>query len=99
MAPIRGPSRIRGEMGSKFDPKAIRAIVDHVQGLLKKFPQLKPEIVLNEWNMHLTNPPLDPRFQPCFIAEAIWQMKEAGLDYSCYYHIRDWYVRLEQFAP
>jgi xylan 1,4-beta-xylosidase len=29
----------------------------------------------------------------------IWQMKDAGLDYSCYYHIRDWYVDFEQFAP
>jgi xylan 1,4-beta-xylosidase len=26
-------------------------------------------------------------------------MKEAGLDYSCYYHIRDWYVDFDQFRP
>jgi hypothetical protein len=26
-------------------------------------------------------------------------MKEGGLDYSCYYHIRDWYVSFERFAP
>jgi hypothetical protein len=25
-------------------------------------------------------------------------MKEAGLDYSCYYHIRDWYVDFDKFA-
>jgi len=27
-----------------------------------------------------------------------WQMKEAGLDYSCYYHIRDYHVSFERFA-
>jgi hypothetical protein len=81
------------------DPKAIRGTIDYVRDLLKKYPNLTPETFLDEWNMDLTNPPLDPRFQPCYLAEVIWQMKEAGLDYSCYYHIRDWYVSFEQFAP
>jgi xylan 1,4-beta-xylosidase len=49
--------------------------------------------------MDLMTPPLDPRFQPSYVAETIWQMREAGLDYSCYYHIRDWYVSFDQFAP
>jgi hypothetical protein len=26
-------------------------------------------------------------------------MKEAGLDYSCYFHIRDWYVDIDKFTP
>jgi hypothetical protein len=56
------------------------------------------ETILDEWNMDLSNPPTDPRFQPCFVAEVIWQMKEAGLDYSCYYHIRDYHVSFEPFA-
>jgi hypothetical protein len=81
------------------DPKAIRGTIDYVQGLLRRYPGPKPETFLDEWNMDLTNPPLDPRFQPCFVAEVIWQMKEAALDYSCYYHIRDWHVSFEQFAP
>ena len=81
------------------DPKAVRGTIDYAQGLLKKHPSLKPETFLNEWNMDLTNPPLDPRFQPCYVAETIWQMKEAGLDWSCYYHIRDYYVDLNQFTP
>jgi hypothetical protein len=81
------------------DPKAVRGTIDYVNGLLKQYPELKPERFLDEWNMDLTNPPLDPRFQPCYLAEVIWQMKEAGLDYSCYYHIRDWYVSFDQFAP
>jgi xylan 1,4-beta-xylosidase len=29
----------------------------------------------------------------------VWQMKDAGLNYSCYYHIRDWYVSFDRFAP
>jgi len=81
------------------DPKAVRGTIEYVRGLLQEYPQLKPETFLDEWNMDLTNPPLEPGFQPCYLAEVIWQMKEAGLDYSCYYHIRDWYVSFDQFAP
>jgi hypothetical protein len=80
-------------------PGAIRKTIDYAKDLLAKYPTLKPETILDEWNMDLTNPPLDPRFQPCYIAEVIWQMKDAGLDYSCYYHIRDWYVDIDQFKP
>ena len=80
------------------DPKAMRGTIDYAKDLLKKQPTLKPETFLDEWNMDLMNPPLDPRFQPCYIAEVIWQMKEAGLDYSCYYHLRDWYVDFDKFA-
>jgi xylan 1,4-beta-xylosidase len=81
------------------DPKSVRGTIDYAKGLLAKHPALKPETFLDEWNMDLTNPPLDPRFQPAYVAETIWQMKEGGLDYSCYYHIRDYYVSFEQFAP
>ena len=80
------------------DPKAIRGTIDYAKGLLSNYPRLKPETFLDEWNMDLMNPPLDPRFQPCFILETIWQMKDAGLDYSCYYHIRDWQVDYDTFA-
>jgi hypothetical protein len=81
------------------DPARVRGTVEYVKDLLRKHPGLKPETILNEWNMDLQNPPLDPRFQPCYILETIWQMKDAGLDGSCYYHIRDWHVSYEQFAP
>ena len=81
------------------DPKAVRGTIDYVKDLLRKHPTLHPETFLDEWNMDLFNPPLDPRFQPCYVAEVIWQMKEAGLDYSCYYHLRDWYVDFDTFAP
>jgi hypothetical protein len=79
------------------DPRAIRGTIDHVKSLLRKHPRLKPETFLDEWNMSLGLPPRDPRIQPCFLLETIRQMKDAGLDYSCYYHIRDWHVSFETF--
>ena len=79
-------------------PVAVRGTIDYVHGLLKKHPGLTPETFLDEWNMDLFNPPLDPRYQPCYAAETIWQMKDAGLDWSCYYHIRDYYVSYDTFA-
>lgn len=81
------------------DPKSVRATVDYAMALLKQYPAVKVETFLDEWNMDLTNPPLDPRFQPCYVAETIWQMKDAGLDFSCYYHIKDYYVDNERFKP
>lgn len=79
-------------------PRAIRGTIEYAQSLLKKHPELKAETFIDEWNMDLMNPPLDPRFQPCYVVETIWQMKDAGLDWSCYYHIRDWYVSYDTFA-
>ena len=49
--------------------------------------------------MSLSNPVTDRRFQPAFVVETAWQMKDAGLDLSCYYHIRDYHVEREAFAP
>jgi len=81
------------------DPLQVRATIEHVHDLLKKHPALKPKTVLDEWNMALGSPPSDPSFQPCYVAEVAWQMKQAGLDYSCYYHIRDFHVSFDRFAP
>ncbi len=81
------------------DPKAIEATIHGVKALLAQHPSLHPETVLDEWNMALTVPPKDPRIQPAFVAETAWRMKEAGLTYSCFYHIRDYHVERAQFAP
>lgn len=80
------------------DPHQVRQTIDYVHDELKKHPGLNPETFLDEWNIDLSKLPLDSRFQPCYIAETIGQMKEAGLDYSCYYHIRDYHVSFERFA-
>ena len=80
------------------DPKAVQDTIRYVKSLLAKHPSLHPETILDEWNMALTVPPTDPRIQPAFIAESAWRMKESGLDYSCYYHIRDYHVDRDRFA-
>jgi len=80
------------------DPKAVRATIDYAHDLLNQHPKLKPETILNEWNMALRDPPQNPQFQPCYILETVYQMKEGGLDYSCYYHIRDFPVDFDTFA-
>ncbi|WP_018614389.1 GH39 family glycosyl hydrolase [Segetibacter koreensis] len=79
-------------------PAAIRMQIEYVKNLLRNYPDLHPETIMDEWNIDLFNPVLDPRFQPCYVAETIWQMKDVGLDWSCYYQIRDWYVSYETFA-
>lgn len=81
------------------DPARVRGTIAYAKGLLEKHPTLKPETFLNEWNMDLQDPPLDPRFQPCFVLETVWQMKDAGLDWSCYYQIKDHHVEYAMFAP
>jgi hypothetical protein len=80
------------------DPLKIRETIEYVKVLLKKYPRLKVETILDEWNMDLGAPSQDPRFQPCFVAETIYQMVSAGLDYSCYYHIRDYRFNREKLA-
>ncbi len=81
------------------DPAQVRGTIAYASDLLKTHPSLKPETILDEWNMDLQDPPHDPRFQPCFTLETIWQMKDTGLDYSCYYQIRDVHVDHDQFTP
>jgi hypothetical protein len=80
-------------------PVAVRGTIEYVKKLLAGYPQLRPETILDEWNMDLGNPPLAPAFQPCYVLETAWQMKDAGLDWSCYYHIRDYHVDYDEFAP
>lgn len=80
------------------NPESVQATIQGVKALLAQHPSLKPETILDEWNMALTVPPKNPQIQPCFIAETAWRMKERGLDYSCYYHIRDYHVDRDRFA-
>lgn len=80
-------------------PKAIEDTIHGVDALLAPYPSLKTETILDEWNMALTVPPKDPSIQPAFVAETAWRMKEAGLTYSCYYHIRDYHVDVKDFTP
>jgi xylan 1,4-beta-xylosidase len=80
------------------DPQKIRDTIDYNNNLLKKHPALKLETLLGEWNVSLGDPPLDVRYQPCFITESVYQMKEAGLTYATYYHIRDFHPDYRSFT-
>jgi hypothetical protein len=81
------------------DPRRIRGTIEYAQELLRRHPRLQAETFLDEWNMDLQDPPLHPQFQPCHILETVWQMKDAGLDWSCYYQIRDFHIDHDQFTP
>ncbi len=83
--------------GYENDPQWFRRSIESVKAILKKYPDLNPETVIDEWNMGLRRPDDDPRFQPCFIAETTYHMLEAGLDLSAYFHIRDYPVAVEEF--
>jgi hypothetical protein len=80
------------------DPAQVRGTIDYVNELLAKHPDVKVEKFLDEWNMSLSHPVRDPRFQPAYVMETAWQMIDAGLDYSAYYHIRDYYVDFDAFT-
>jgi len=80
------------------DPQDIvKSIVD-VKALLAQHPKLRCETIIDEWNISLGWDRIEHEYQPCFIAETTCQMLEAGLDRSCYYHIRDYHVDGEQFG-
>ncbi len=81
------------------DPKAIQSTIESVKGLLAQHPAIHAETILDEWNMALTVPPEDPSIQPTFVTETAWRMKESGLTYSCFYHIRDYHVDRDRFTP
>lgn len=81
------------------DPSAVRGTVERNKAKLAKFPALAGvETFLDEWNVDLLQPMRDPRFQPCYVAETVFQMREAGLDVGCYYHLRDYHVDERTFA-
>lgn len=81
------------------DPKEIQETIRYVQSLLVQHPSIHAETFLDEWNMALSAPPTDSRLQPAFVVETAWRMKESGLSYSCYYHIRDYHVERDIFTP
>lgn len=79
------------------DPADAGRSVLHVRGLLDKRPALECQTILNEWNISLAWDRMEPEFQPCFILETTAAFVKTGLDFSCYYHIRDFHVSLGQF--
>jgi xylan 1,4-beta-xylosidase len=66
---------------------------------LAEYPRLSHvETILDEWNMSLFNPDLNPYFQPVFVLQTTYDFWKEGLSRSAYYHIRDYYVDPKLFA-
>jgi xylan 1,4-beta-xylosidase len=81
------------------DPKFFRTSIREVKAKLARFPKLKDcETIIDEWNMTLDKPNLDPGFQPAFVLETTLGMHEEGLSRSAYYHIRDCFVEESKFS-
>ncbi|MDB6028594.1 MAG: hypothetical protein JWM68_4817 [Verrucomicrobiales bacterium] len=81
------------------DPNYFRKSVHDVKAKLAKFPRLKnTETIIDEWNMSLDGPVLNPAFQPAFVLEITRAFHEEGLGRSAYYHIRDSFVDEKQFS-
>jgi hypothetical protein len=81
------------------NPADIRKRIRSVKSRLARYPQLKNvETWLNEWNMNLGIPILDPGFQPAFVLTITRLMHEEGLTGGGYYHIRDLVVDPAQFV-
>lgn len=67
---------------------------------LAEYPRLSHvETVIDEWNMSLSNPDLNPNFQPAFVLQTTEDFLKEGLSRSAYYHIRGYYVDPKLFAP
>jgi hypothetical protein len=81
------------------DPREFWKTIDYMHAKLAKYPHLtQVETILDEWNMSLGNPVLDPYFQPAFILETTLGFYQKGLSRSSYYHIRDDFVDVAKFS-
>lgn len=81
------------------DPKYFRTTIREIKAKLAKYPKLKGcETLIDEWNMSLDTPNLNPAFQPAFILETTLAFHEEGLSRSAYYHIRDDFVDEATFS-
>jgi hypothetical protein len=81
------------------DPREFWKTIDYMRAKLAKYPHLNQvETILDEWNMSLGNPVLNPYFQPAFILETTLGFQQHGLSRSAYYHIRDYFVDPAKFS-
>jgi xylan 1,4-beta-xylosidase len=81
------------------DPRNLWRSIQTMKAKLAKYPQLSHvETILDEWNMSLRDPVLNPDFQPAFILETTSGFYKDGLTRSAYYHIRDYFVDPKLFS-
>jgi len=82
------------------DPQKFRRSIKDIKAKLAKHSSLRNvETLLDEWNMSLSRPVLNPSFQPAFVLENTLGFLEEGLTRGAYFQIRDFFVDPKQFAP
>ena len=75
------------------DPEEFGRLIDGMRAKLAKHPRLlQTETMIDQWNMSLDNPVLNPYFQPAFVLQTTLVFYNKGLSRSSYYHIRDYFV-------
>jgi xylan 1,4-beta-xylosidase len=74
------------------DPEYFKKSIIYMKNILKKYPKLKCETAIDEWNVTLFNSLMKhaalPEYQPCFVVDMVNHMVEQGLSFCCFYHIR-----------
>lgn len=82
------------------DPRQLWGTIAYMKAKLARYPRLsRVETIIDEWNMSLGDPVMNPYFQPAFILETTLGFYRHGLSRSAYYHIRDYFVNPAQFSP
>ena len=75
------------------DPEEFGKLIDSMKAkLAKQFKLSNTETMIDQWNMSLGNPIMNPYFQPAFVLETTLVFYKKGLTRSSYYHIRDYFV-------
>ena len=85
--------------GYSNDPKEFKRLVESMRAKLAKYPSLSQvPTFIDQWNIDLSKPILNPYFQPAFIMETTLAFYEVGLSGSAYYQIRDYFVDEVMFS-
>jgi len=75
------------------DPREFEKLIDSMKAKLAKHSRLShTETMIDQWNMSLGNPIMNPYFQPAFVLQTTLGFYKKGLTRSSYYHIRDYFV-------
>lgn len=81
------------------NPELFRKEIREVRAMLGKYTALKNvETILDEWNMSLVKPVMNPYFQPAFVMETTYEFWKEHLSRSGYYQIKDMYFDPSQFT-
>ncbi|MGO9204162.1 MAG: hypothetical protein ACLQM8_26885 [Limisphaerales bacterium] len=85
--------------GYSNDPERFRRLIKSMRAKLAKYPSLSQvQTFIDQWNMDLFKPILNPYFQPALILETTLAFYEAGLSGSAYYQIRDYFIDEAMFS-